>query len=63
MPRITVTARDGETRELDAPASLTLMDVLREGSCHREPGASRLSCQIRLSGQMEGLRLTIAPAE
>lgn len=105
MPRITVTARDGETRELDAPASLTLMEVLRDenfdiealcggccscatchvyidpafadrlpplgadedllldGSCHRQPGASRLSCQIRLSGEMEGLRLTIAPAE
>ena len=30
MPRITVTARDGETRELDAPASLTLMEVLRD---------------------------------
>ena len=38
-------------------------DLLLDGSCHRQPGASRLSCQIRLSGEMEGLRLTIAPAE
>lgn len=36
---------------------------LLEGSDHRNPGTSRLSCQIRLTEQMEGLRVTVAPAD
>jgi ferredoxin, 2Fe-2S len=105
MPRITVTGRDGDIREINASARQTLMEVLRDanfeiealcGGCcscatchvyiesafadrlppigddenflldcsgHRMPGASRLACQIRASEEMEGMRLTIAPAE
>jgi 2Fe-2S ferredoxin len=105
MPRITVTGRDGATREINAPVSQTLMEVLRDANfelealcggccscatCHvyidpafagslppieqdeeylldcsgqRRPGLSRLSCQIRVTDDMEGIRLSIAPAE
>jgi len=32
-------------------------------SGHRRHGGSRLSCQIRITDRMEGLELTVAPAE
>lgn len=35
--------------------------VLLEGCEHYRPETSRLSCQIRMSGPLDGLRLTIAP--
>lgn len=38
-------------------------DILLESSSHRQPASSRLSCQIRVSAQMEGLHVTVAPAE
>jgi 2Fe-2S ferredoxin len=105
MPRITVTGRDDDVREIDALASQTLMEALRDanfelealcGGCcscatchvyiepaladrlppiqqdeeylldssdHRRPGLSRLSCQVRVTDDMEGIRLSIAPAE
>ena len=105
MPRISVSNREGEVREIDAKVNKTLMEALRDagfeieaicggccscatchvfidpafvdrmpamnededlilsGSEHRRPDLSRLSCQIRLSDQMEGLHLTIAPAD
>jgi 2Fe-2S ferredoxin len=105
MPRIIVASRDGKVLEIEAAASRTLMEVIREegleiealcggccscatchvyidpefldllppmsededilleGSGHRHPGTSRLSCQIRLTEQMEGLRLTVAPPD
>jgi 2Fe-2S ferredoxin len=37
-------------------------DGLLEGSVHRNT-LSRLSCQIRVTPQMEGVSVTIAPAE
>lgn len=36
-------------------------DLVTELQHHRE--TSRLSCQIRLSGELDGLRLTLAPEE
>ena len=38
-------------------------DMLLDGSNHRQPDTSRLSCQVRVTGEMEGLRLTVAPAD
>lgn len=38
-------------------------DLLLEDSTNRRLDASRLSCQIRVTDQMEGLRLTVAPAD
>jgi 2Fe-2S ferredoxin len=38
-------------------------DMLLDGSSHRQPDTSRLSCQIRVTGEMDGLRLTVAPAD
>ena len=35
-------------------------DSLLDGSSYRE-GSSRLSCQIRLTDELEGLRVTVAP--
>jgi 2Fe-2S ferredoxin len=37
-------------------------DDLLDSSDHRS-GASRLSCQLRLSAALEGLRVTIAPED
>lgn len=37
-------------------------DDLLDGSPHRGPG-SRLSCQIKATSALRGLRLTIAPSE
>ena len=104
MPKIVVTARDGSQREIDATASLTLMEVIRDedfdiealcggccscatchvyvdpqckhqvpamsededllldGSSHRDAELSRLSCQIRVTEEMDGLKLTVALA-
>ena len=105
MPRIVVTSREGDVKEVDAELNRTLMEVLRDegfelealcggccscatchvyvdpafadrlppisededmlldGSNHRQPDTSRLSCQVRVTGEMEGLRLTVAPAD
>jgi len=35
--------------------------ILPEGAEHYQPQASRLSCQIRLSPECDGLKLTVAP--
>ncbi len=37
-------------------------DALLDGSSHRQPN-SRLSCQIRLAPELDGLRVTIAPED
>ncbi len=37
--------------------------LLLEGSLHRVPETSRLSCQIRVNDRLEGLELTVAPAD
>jgi|EndMetStandDraft_9_1072997.scaffolds.fasta_scaffold747608_2 2Fe-2S ferredoxin len=106
MPRITVTDREGVTREIDAPVGEPLMFTLRDraglpveglcggcavcGTCHvyvdaawidrlkpREEielellealaqfdeRASRLSCQIKPTADLEGLALRLAPEE
>lgn len=105
MPKLLITTRAGEVRELRANLNQTLMEVIRDegidiealcggccscatchvyidpgfaqempeisddenllldGSIHRDPETSRLSCQIRLNEQMEGLRATVAPAD
>lgn len=38
-------------------------DFLLEGAMHRKAETSRLSCQIRVTEQMDGLKLAIAPEE
>jgi ferredoxin, 2Fe-2S len=105
MPRLIVTTRNGEAREVEGQAGLSVMEVIRENgfdellalcggccscaTCHVyvDPGCtsrllamsedendlldssehrmktSRLSCQIMLSHDLDGLRLTIAPED
>lgn len=36
-------------------------EILLEGSEHYQPGVSRLSCQIKLSPELDHLKLAIAP--
>jgi len=106
MPRVIVTARNGEVQPLEAELHRTLMETIRDsgvvadllalcgGSCacatchvyvdpayaqrlppmtddedsllsgseHRNPN-SRLSCQIRIAGDLDGLRVEIAPED
>ena len=38
-------------------------DMLLDGSLHRKPEVSRLSCQIRVSDSLNGLSLEIAPED
>lgn len=38
-------------------------DILLDGSNHRKPEVSRLSCQIRVSDSLDGLTLEIAPED
>lgn len=38
-------------------------DMLLDGSNHRKPEVSRLSCQIRMSESLNGLALEIAPED
>ena len=38
-------------------------DMLLDGSLHRRPEVSRLSCQIRVSEPLNGLALEIAPKD
>lgn len=105
MITVHVTLRNGETRQVEAPPGLSLMEAIRdsgiddilamcggccacatchvyvdpeqavqlpprggeehdllEASSHRLPN-SRLSCQIRVGPELEGLSVTIAPEE
>lgn len=38
-------------------------DMLLDGSLHRKPEVSRLSCQLRMSEGLAGLELEIAPED
>ena len=38
------------------------MELLEGSECYR-PGESRLACQVRVTPALDGLVLTIAPAE
>ena len=38
-------------------------DILLDGSNHRKPEVSRLSCQIRISDALNGFALEIAPED
>ena len=105
MPKLIVTTRSGDTREIEAAAGLTVMEAIRDngfdellalcGGCcscatchvyvdpafadklpalsededdlldssdHRNE-TSRLSCQIPLNADLDGLRVTIAPED
>lgn len=105
MPKLIVTTRDGEVREIEASEGLTVMEAIRDdgvdellalcGGCcscatchvfvdadfadklpelsededdlldssdHRNE-TSRLSCQITLTADMDGLKVTIAPED
>ena len=61
MPKLIVTTRSGETREVEAAAGLTVMeaDDLLDSSDDRD-ATSRLSCQIPFTEQLDGLRVRIA---
>lgn len=52
---------DGDSTSL-IPAMSQDEDGLLDGTLHRKEN-SRLSCQIRLSPELDGLRVTIAPAD
>lgn len=102
MPKLIVTTREGEEREIEGQAGLSVMGVIREAgidellalcggclscaTCHvrvdpafvsllppmsedenelldsssYRDATSRLSCQIRFGGSLDGLRVTIA---
>ncbi|WP_419827871.1 2Fe-2S iron-sulfur cluster-binding protein [Sphingomonas sp.] len=105
MPKLIVTTREGETREIDADAGLSVMEAIRDdgidellalcGGCcscatchvyvdptfvdrlpkmsddesdlldsseHRNE-TSRLSCQLSLSDELDGLKVTVAPED
>jgi 2Fe-2S ferredoxin len=105
MPRLIVTTRTGEERQLEAKANGTVMETIRDngidevlalcagccscatchvyvdpafgarvppmspdenylldGSDHRT-ATSRLSCQIRMTDALDGLKVTIAPED
>ena len=38
-------------------------DILLDGSNHRKPDVSRLSCQIRVTDSLNGLEVEIAPED
>lgn len=105
MPTITVTTREGDTRDLHPQAGLSVMEAIREGgidellalcggccscaTCHvyvdgafvdRLPAISadeddlldssanrhansRLSCQLQVTPEIDGLSVTIAPED
>lgn len=44
------------------PAQDDEMELLEETECFRK-GESRLSCQLKFTGDLDGMRLTIAPEE
>jgi ferredoxin, 2Fe-2S len=105
MPKLNITNRAGEQREIEAVAGLSVMEVLRDngidellalcGGCcscatchvyvdeadaarlkpmsedendlldssdHRQ-STSRLSCQIQMTAELDGLSVTIAPED
>lgn len=105
MAKLIVTTREGETRTLEAPVGLSVMEIIRDegigqmlalcggacscatchvfadpqfvdrlppmsadetglldGSDHRS-ARSRLGCQIRMTDDLSGLRVTIAPED
>lgn len=105
MPRLIVTTREGETREIDADEGLTVMEAIRDdgidellalcggccscATCHvfvdtdfadklpemtedesdlldsseHRNATSRLSCQVALTADLDGLKVTIAPED
>ncbi len=105
MPRLLVTTREGETREVTAEAGTSVMEAIRDAgfdellalcggccscaTCHVyvETGStealppmsadeddllesssfrtveSRLSCQVTMTDELDGLRVTIAPED
>ncbi|MBE5073658.1 2Fe-2S iron-sulfur cluster binding domain-containing protein [Erythrobacteraceae bacterium E2-1 Yellow Sea] len=105
MPKLIVTTREGETRDIDAADGLTVMEAIRDNgidellalcggccscaTCHvyvdaefadklpalsededdlldssdHRNATSRLSCQLPLTAEMDGLKVTIAPED
>jgi len=105
MPKLIVTTREGETREIDADEGLTVMEAIRDegidellalcggccscATCHvfvdtdsadklpelsedesdlldsseHRNAKSRLSCQVVLTADLDGLKVTIAPED
>lgn len=105
MPKLIVTTREGETRDIDAADGLTVMEAIRDNgidellalcggccscaTCHvyvdadfadklpamsededdlldssdHRNATSRLSCQLPLTAETDGLKVTIAPED
>ena len=105
MPRLVVTTREGETRELQGEAEFSVMEIIRENgvdellalcggccscaTCHvyvdpafaglllpmsadendlldsssHRRAESRLSCQIKLTTALDGLKIEIVPED
>ena len=39
------------------------LDLLEDTECFQAEGSSRLACQVKVSEELDGLKLTIAPEE
>ena len=105
MPKLIVTTREGETREIDADAGLSVMEAIRDNgfdellalcggccscaTCHvmvdpafvdklppmsededdlldssdHRNDSSRLSCQLPITDELDGMKVTIAPED
>jgi 2Fe-2S ferredoxin len=52
-----------EWRDKLSPPSDDELDLLEDTECYKGEGTSRLACQIRMSDELDGLQLTVAPEE
>lgn len=70
MTAVMVTLRGGSESCLTVAPGLSLMEVIRDAgidelldSSSRRTSASRLSCQLMINEDLDGLRVTIAPED
>ena len=54
---------DADWRAKIKPVSDDELDLLEDTECFQEGGASRLACQIKMSDELDGLKMTVAPEE
>ena len=52
-----------EWRDKLKPVSDDELDLLEDTECFQGDGCSRLSCQIVMSDDLDGIKLTVAPEE
>ena len=54
---------DSEWRDKLNEASDDELDLLEDTECYKGDGESRLACQVKMTDELEGLKLTVAPEE